>query len=72
MNPVIFHGFSGKKDKWGKELEKAGKKGMMPMVACIWVLRITRHYGSIQEVAPLWSARNGQLGRNVAASHGFS
>ena len=34
-NPVIFNGFSGNKDKWGKELEKAAKKGMMPLAACL-------------------------------------
>ena len=72
MNPVIFHGFSGNKDKCGKELEKAGKKGMMPMVACLLGTEDFPLYGSIQEVALLWSARNGQLGRDEAASHGFS
>ena len=50
MNPVIFHGFSGNKDKWGKELEKAGKKGMMPMAACLL---------GTEEYPPLWQHPGG-------------
>ena len=50
MNPVIFHGFSGNKDKWGRELEKAGKKGMMPLVACLL---------GTEDYPPLWQHPGG-------------
>ena len=50
MNPVIFHGFSGNKDKWGKELEKAGKKGMLPLAACLL---------GTDDYPPLWQHQGG-------------
>ena len=50
MNPVIFHGFSGNKDKWGKELEKAAKKGILPLAACLL---------GTEDYPPLWQHPGG-------------
>ena len=50
MNPVIFHGFAGNKDKWGKELEKAAKKGIVPLAACLL---------GTEDYPPLWQHPGG-------------
>ena len=45
MNPIIFHGFSGNKDKWGRVLQLAATRGILPMAACLL---------GTKEKPPLW------------------
>ena len=51
LSAFFFHGYSGSKEiKWGKELEKAAKKGILPMAACLL---------GTEAVPPLWQHSSG-------------
>ena len=49
-NPVIFHGYSGNKDKWGQKLEKRASGGLPTMLECL--------LGTTQ-LPPLWQHESG-------------
>ena len=68
MNPIIFHGYSGSKDRWGKELQKAANKGILPMAVCLLGSPAVPPLCQHSSGSKILRASNAQLSSNKAVS----